>query len=464
MTVVAQFQSTVLAQSSSCFIVGGVYYFPWEAVSSGYLSPSSTRTECPWKGTAVYYNASIDGHILNDAVWYYPNPKSGYEHIADTVAFGTPVRVFPKSSRHASEGAVEAAASADSAYAADASAQNEDLLRFLLELPKTEVHLHLEAMIDVPRLWNIIQEQGTTGYTVRSRQELFERFQVRTLDDFISLFTGVIQPSIRRESDLEHFVYGARDYMTRNNIEYAEMFVAPTNLLSRGMSFERIAETIDSSAKKIREADGLEMRFLVDVSRGFGVENAQRNLELTLANRCDSIIGIGLGGAEPKGPAADFAEVFARAREAGLRTTAHAGEAVDSRSIWEAVDRCKVERIGHGLSAMHDRQLLDYLAEKQVPIEACPSSNVFTGAYVNSIEDHPLRTFYESGIPVSLNTDDPVIFGVELVDEFLNAADYHGFTREDLVRLNEFSIDMSFMSEEKKSPLKARGRALLQSL
>lgn len=317
-------------------------------------------------------------------------------------------------------------------------------------------------MIDAERLWRLVGRNPGLLSRLTSREDLLRCFQVRSLDDFIKLFVGVIQPAISQAGDLSLFVAAARDYMHRNRIEYAEMHLAPTKLLEKGLDFEEMVDVVDRSAAEVKRQDGLEMRFLIDVSRGFGVDNAQRNLDLTIAHPRESIVGIGLGGAESAGPASEFATIFQQAREAGLRTSAHAGEVVGPQSIRQAIDLCGAERVGHGVSAVEDGALIDELARRRIPVELCPSSNVFTGVYVESIADHPMRTFFDAGIPVSLNTDDPVIFGVELTDEFMSAHQHHGFTPGELVRLNEYAIDMSFMPESAKRAMKARTRAVLE--
>ena len=474
----ATWAGVVIAESDRCVIVGGVHYFPSTDVLPKLLRPVDHRTVCPWKGKASYFDLDVDGNCLSRAAWCYPNPKSGYEHIAGAIAFSQDVDVAPEESGQPSgeetidqpvlgvEAAFAAAGAAaragvhadrDSNGNSASSEPNEDILRFLQELPKTEVHVHLEAMIDVDRLWQLISRHPERRI-LSSREELLGRFQVRSLQDFISLFIDVIQPVISSAEDLGLFVESAADYMRRNTIEYAEVFVAPTKLLERGIEFEHIVRVLDEGAGRLRREFGLDMRFLVDVSRGFGLENAMRNLELTIANPCESVIGIGLGGAEQASEAATFAPVFERAREADLHTTAHAGEIVDSHSIRQAVDVCGAERIGHGLSAMHDPELMQELGDRKIPVELCPASNVFTGAYIHSIAEYPLRLFFDRGIPVSLNTDDPVIFGVELIDEFMSAHEYHGFTRDELLALNDNSINMSFMPEQSKQEMKVRCR------
>ncbi len=467
MKVSATWNGVTFSETDRCVIVGGVHYFPAEYVDSRYLEPNNHRTECPWKGTATYFDLIVSGTRLPHGAWQYADPKDGYEHIRGAIAFSPAVRVERVDGEHDLESHVRSGASAVQKAAATTAAKgpitdtNEEILSFLNQMPKCEVHLHLEAMIDAERLWRLVGRNPELLSRIAGREDLLRCFQVRSLDDFITLFIGVIQPAIAQADDLTLFVEAARDYMQRNRIEYAEMHLAPTKLLEKGLDFEEMVDVVDRSAAEVKRRDGLEMRFLIDVSRGFGLENAQRNLDLTIAHRRDCIVGIGFGGAESAGPASEFAIIFRQAREAGLRTTAHAGEVVGPDSIRAAVDLCGAERIGHGVSAVEDRSLIDELARRRIPVELCPSSNVFTGVYVESIGDHPMRTFFDAGIPVSLNTDDPVIFGVELTDEFMSAHQYHHFTPAELVKLNDYAIDMSFMPESAKRAMKARIQAVV---
>jgi adenosine deaminase len=208
---------------------------------------------------------------------------------------------------------------------------------------------------------------------------------------------------------------------------------------------------LDSAMDRIKTGDGIDVRFLVDVSRSYGVENARKNLDLTLKHRGRSVIGIGLGGAEATGPARDYAEVFAKAIDSGLRVVAHAGEDMGPESIWDAIRILKVSRIGHGISAIQDEELMDYLAEKQIPLEICPTSNLFTRKYVTRLTSHPIRAFYDRGIKVTVNTDDPSVFDVDLLDEYLNLTGGGFFKIEEIMGLIRNGLFSTFLPAREKA-------------
>ncbi len=228
-------------------------------------------------------------------------------------------------------------------------ADEKTLRDILYSIPKTEIHLHLEGLATVETIWELKKKHNIELKGITSKEDLVHRFKVKDLNDFIDLFINVIQNCFRAEEDILYLIQDAQSYLERNNIVYAEIFFAPSKFVRNGFSFSRIVKLLDQGAEKIKKNSGREIKFLMDVSRSFGPENAMQNLDLTLEHPKKSIIGIGLGGAESQGPAEDYKEVFQRAKEAGLHVVAHAGEDVGSESIWHALDDLHAERIGHGI-------------------------------------------------------------------------------------------------------------------
>ena len=327
---------------------------------------------------------------------------------------------------------------------------SKDYKDILFSIPKTEIHLHLEGMASIDTIWSLIQKHKLEISGINNRDDIIKRFQVKNLDDFIDLFLNVIQNCYREEIDLTLQMNDARGYLKRNNIIYAEIFFAPSKFLMNGFLFDVMMEYLDQGARKIKKEDGIDIKFLIDVSRSFGPENATNNLNLILKHRKPSIIGIGLGGAEGKGPAKDYKEVFEIARNAGLKVVAHAGEDVGPESIWSSIKDLKVSRIGHGISAIQDEKLMDYLKETQLPLEICPMSNIFTKKYVSSYKNHPIRKFYDRGMYVTVNTDDPTIFGMELIDEYLNLLENNIFSLSEIFDLIKKNLYATFLTTPDK--------------
>ncbi|ORC34604.1 adenosine deaminase [Marispirochaeta aestuarii] len=325
--------------------------------------------------------------------------------------------------------------------------------KLIRSIPKTEIHLHLEGLVSVDTLWYLINHNKLEFDGINTRQDLERQFNFNNLDEFIWFFINVLQNTFKTSEDLKCLISDAKSYLSRNNIVYAEIFFAPSKFLQNGLDFGEMMGILHEGAQKIKLEDNIEIKFIIDVSRTYGVENAEQNLALILENFNDSIIGIGLGGSESQGPAEQFATVFEKARKKGLKVVAHAGEDVDASSIWNSLKRLKAQRIGHGISAKDDPKLIEYLRKTWIPLEICPTSNVFTRKYVQRLQDHPIRLFFDSGVNVTLNTDDPTLFNIELVEEYYNLYHYLDFTLEELFQIMKNTLFATFLPDEKKEAL-----------
>ena len=318
-------------------------------------------------------------------------------------------------------------------------------------LPKTEIHLHIEGLVSVDSIWALIRKHKL-DLGISSKAQLKQRFQITSLTEFIDLFINIIQACLLSEEDLTYLIEDTRTYLTRNNIRYAEIFFAPTKLIKNGLDFDRIINILDTGANQLR-SEGLDVRYIVDVSRGFGLENAMRNLDLTLAHPTENIIGLGLGGAERNGPAREYEAVFKKAAAAGLKVVAHAGEDVGPESIWDTIEVLGAQRIGHGISAIQDKKLMDLLKQRHIPLEICPTSNLFTRKYAQSLQDHPIRTFFDHGMYVTINTDDPTLFGVELNEEYTRLLEAGIFSLAELLQILKNGVFATFLSDQRKAEI-----------
>ena len=321
--------------------------------------------------------------------------------------------------------------------------EDKVILDFLRKLPKTEIHLHIEACISKETIIKILQEHKE-NFDV---EEIEKLYQFKNLNEFIKLFLFILD-SIKKPEDFQFIFENLKHYLIQNNIRYAEVFYAPSRLIQNGLEFREIARTLDYLAKECVLDGGPEVKFLVDVSRTFGPENASKNLKRLLEAKVDTHIGIGLGGAELMGPARDFRDIFAQARAEGLHCVAHSGEDDGPWSIWDTVQILKAERIGHGTSAIQDPDLLEYLRDRQIPIEICLTSNLFTGKYVRRPQDHPVRRYYDMGIICSINTDDPEIFNVDLTQEYYKLYKYLNFSITEIIDLIRMGVDSTFKNNK----------------
>jgi adenosine deaminase len=311
-------------------------------------------------------------------------------------------------------------------------------------IPKVELHLHLEGAIPHEALWELACKYGGDP-EVPDVDALIRRFDYRDFPHFIE--TWVWKNGFIREYDDFTLIAEAvaRD-MAAQNIRYVEAFYSPRDFARHGLRAQGITEAIRRGLERVPQ---IEMMLVADLIRDFGPENAARTLAELAEVREYGVIGIGIGGSEQIYPPEPFAGVYEEARRLGFHTSAHAGEVAGAESIWGALRALKVDRIGHGTRTFEDPALLDYLAEHRIPIEMCPISNVKTRA-VASIEEHPIRRYYEHGILVTVNTDDPKMFGNSLAEEYEVLVEKLGFTQDDIHALIRNAIDASWMPEERK--------------
>jgi aminodeoxyfutalosine deaminase len=282
-----------------------------------------------------------------------------------------------------------------------------------------ELHLHLEGSVD-PLTLRLIDPRLTT-------EEAEAPYHFSGFAGFIECFRFIAM----RLQTPEHYAFITRrliENLAKQGIRYAEITLAAGVLLWRGCE---IAPYYD--AVRAASAGGpVQVRWILDAVRHFGPDPAWRVAEFASGRINDGVAAIGIGGDELRGPAHWFAGVYAFARSRGLHLTAHAGETDGPASIWAALE-IGAERIGHGIRAIDDPVLVRYLRDHRIPLEICPTSNVCTGA-VRSLESHPLRKLYDAGVPITLSTDDPGIFGCTLQTE-LDAAASCGFSEMELNQL-----------------------------
>ncbi len=324
-----------------------------------------------------------------------------------------------------------------------------DFYDFFRKVPKAELHLHIEAVIGFDSIKKLYMKKYPSVTEAEAVSEIERIFDYCNLDGFIQAYLKV-QDLFDSVDDFDFIFEDLKKYIVRNGISYAEVFASPSAFLKKGFDFGEMMRCYQKNIRKIKEEIGVDIKLIIDVSRTFGRENAERNLSLLMENMIPEVIGIGLGGSESKGPAKEFGSVFERAAEFGFKTVAHAGEDVGPESVWDTINILKVSRIGHGIASAFDENLMRELVKRNVALEICPTSNVFTKKFVKKIKEHPVKKFFDNGICVTLNTDDPLFFGVELLDEYWNAYSKIGFKKSELKKIVRNSFEASFLPDEKK--------------
>jgi adenosine deaminase len=316
-------------------------------------------------------------------------------------------------------------------------------------LPKIELHLHLEGAIPHPVLWELVQKYG--GDPLLADQTALQRkFEYRDFPHFIDTWLWKNQ-FLREYEDFTFIAEAVARHLAAQNIRYVEAFYSPSDFFRRGLSLQRLTEAIRTGLNRVPQ---IEIALIVDVVRDDGPEKARLTLAKANEVRDLGVIGIGMGGSEQLFPPEPFEKVYAEARRLGLHTTAHAGEAAGPESIWGAMRTLQIERIGHGVRAIEDEKLLDALVLSQLPLELCPLSNVCTGV-VRSINELSVRKMFQRGIFLTINTDDPQMFGNSLAQEYRLLVERLGFSRSEVLTLILNALSASWLPAAKKSALTA---------
>lgn len=332
------------------------------------------------------------------------------------------------------------------------------VLRHFEGLPKVELHVHLEGAIPLPCLWQLVQKYGGER-EVPSIDALASRFRYRDFTHFLETWVWKNQ-FLRDYQDFSFLATEVARDLASQNVLYAEIFYSPGDYQAIGLDPQRLTEAIRRGLRQVPE---VEVALIVDLVRDQGPEKGEVTLGAMGEIREEfGIVGIGIGGSEHLVPPEPFAPVYERARELAFRTTAHAGEACGPESIWGAIRALRVDRIGHATRAVEDPSLVDYLAEHRIPLELCVISNLRTGV-VSSARHHPARTYFERGIPFSINTDDPKLFNSSLAEEYALLHTELGFTMAEVHFLIEQGVLSSWLPKERKDKLLRKVRALIRA-
>jgi adenosine deaminase len=317
-------------------------------------------------------------------------------------------------------------------------------------LPKVELHVHLEGSIPIATLWALVCKYGGDS-EVPDQQALERRFVYRGFAHFID--TWVWKNGFLREyEDFELVAEAvARDWAAQH-IVYSEAFYSPRDFARHGLQTQRLTESIRHGLDRVPQ---IRVALVADLIRDFGPDVAAETLAEIHEVKDQGVIGVGIGGSEQEFPPEPFAPVFERARRLGFKTSAHAGEAAGPQSVWGAIRALQVDRIGHATRAIEDPALVAYLARHRIPLELCPLSNVCTGA-IRDVARHPARQFVDLGIPVSINTDDPKMFGNSLADEYATLVAAGGFSEAEIPGLLAGAVATSWLKDTEKTELLSR--------
>lgn len=282
-------------------------------------------------------------------------------------------------------------------------------------------------------------------------ERLAEYFTFHDFHQFIEVYLSVVD-LIRDAEDVRLLTYEIARDMHRQNIRYAELTCTPYTTIVRGVVEQEFCEAIEDARTAAERDFGVTLRWCFDIPGEVGLPGAEATARLATEAGPDGLISFGLGG--PEVPRPQFRPYFDQAIAAGLHSVPHAGETAGPESVWAALTDLRAERIGHGVAAAGDPELLAHLASHGIALEICPTSNIATGA-VASMDEHPLPAIAAAGVPVTINSDDPPMFGTDLNTEYAVAADLLGLDEDGLGALATAAVSASFLDEPAKSALRA---------
>jgi aminodeoxyfutalosine deaminase len=314
----------------------------------------------------------------------------------------------------------------------------------IASLPKAELHLHLEGSIQPATVCALTARHGVA----MTEEEVRQRYAYRDFLEFIEAFKWVTS-FLREPADYALIANDLAEHLRTQNVVYTEVTLSIGVMLLRKQRPEANFEAMLRATEPF-EKRGLHFRWVFDAARQFGVDAAMEVVECAQRANSKAIVAFGIGGDELVIPTRDLQPVYDRAGEIGLHRLIHAGEVGGPEKIRESIELLGAERIGHGIAAINDPELMDLLAARKIPLENCPASNIKTAALAKQlscedakIEDHPLPKFLRRGIPVVLSTDDPAMFHTTLLGEYENATRM-GLTEPELIQLVENGFQHAF--------------------
>ncbi|HEY4596229.1 MAG TPA: adenosine deaminase, partial [Thermoanaerobaculia bacterium] len=334
--------------------------------------------------------------------------------------------------------------------------------RFLLRLPKIELHVHLEGAMRPAVLLELARRNGI-ALPVQDEAGLKRWFRFTDFEHFVQVYLACSR-ALRTPEDFQLL---ALDFLTEQayqNVPYSEVHFTISTHLANGANGGEVLDALAAAIEEGERRHGVTLRLIPDIVRNVGLEAADRTLEWAFAGWKRGVVAaLGLSGSERLYPNEPFREHFAAAEREGLHRVAHAGEHAGPESIRSALQVCRAERIGHGVRAVEDPALVEELRAAQIPLEVCPTSNVCLGV-APDLAGHPFDRLYRAGLALSVNSDDPAFFNTNLTREYLRLHQTFGYSPAELAGLSLAALRQSFLPEPERQTLEERFRQQLDAL
>jgi aminodeoxyfutalosine deaminase len=322
--------------------------------------------------------------------------------------------------------------------------------KFIELVPKVELHLHLVGSASVDAVVRLARRKADSAVP-RDALELRRYYRFTDFAHFIRVYADVTN-LLRDADDFEVLVVELGRDLARQRVRYAEVTVTPYMHTIRGVPGTEIVDGIERGRHKVERELGVQLRWCFDIPGEYGIEAGMETARFALEHHPAGLVSFGLGGPELNVGRKQFRPAFLLAREAGLHSVPHAGETTGPEAIWSAINDLGAERIGHGIRCLEDPRLTAYLRERQLPLEVCPTSNVRTGQ-VASLNAHPMKRMIDTGLMVTVNSDDPGMFGSNLSNEYRELARMFDFDVYEIAELARNSVRASFLNDHAKSQL-----------
>lgn len=335
-----------------------------------------------------------------------------------------------------------------------AGTPDRDLHAFIAGLPKAELHVHHVGSAS-PRIVSELAARHPDSKVPTDPEALADYFTFTDFAHFIEVYLSVVD-LIRTPEDVRLLTYEVARDLARQQVRYAELTITPFSSTRRGIEETAFMSAIEDARKAAEAEFGTVLRWCFDIPGEAGLESAEETARLATDDRIrpEGLVSFGLGGPEIGVPRPQFKPYFDRAIAAGLHSVPHAGETTGPQTVWDALTELRAERIGHGTSSARDPRLLAHLAEHRIPLEVCPTSNIATRA-VATLDEHPLEEFTRAGVIVTINSDDPPMFGTDLNNEYAVAARLLGLDERGLAGLAKNAVEASFLDTAGKARIAA---------
>ncbi|WP_397892074.1 adenosine deaminase [Streptomyces aurantiacus] len=325
---------------------------------------------------------------------------------------------------------------------------------FIAGLPKAELHVHHVGSAS-PRIVSALAARHPDSKVPTDIEALADYFTFTDFAHFVQVYLSVVD-LIRTPDDVQLLTFEVARELARQNVRYAELTITPFSSTRRGIEERAFMAAIEDARKSAEAELGVVLRWCFDIPGEAGLEAAEETVRLATTDgiRPEGLVSFGLGGPEIGVPRPQFKPYFDRAIAAGLRSVPHAGETTGPETVWDALTHLRAERIGHGTSSAQDPKLLAHLAEHRIPLEVCPTSNIATRA-VRTLDEHPIKQFVDAGVTVTINSDDPPMFGTDLNNEYAVAARLLGLDERGIAGLAKNAVEASFLDAAGKERVKA---------